>query len=150
MHIGDRESDIYELYCLASELNTHFLVRTCVNRLAENTTMEEEMKNVPSDHQGRHRILLRNDKEGAHEIILNVRWKTFTLHPPIGKAKQYPDLQLTAIIATEEGPKNNNARVEWKLLTDLPVTNLAESTEKLEWYSHRWKIETFHKVMKSG
>ncbi|HHD2898662.1 transposase [Klebsiella quasipneumoniae subsp. similipneumoniae] len=23
-------------------------------------------------------------------------------------------------------------------------------TEKLKWYSHRWKIETFHKVMKSG
>ncbi|EDW6859487.1 hypothetical protein GT147_004741, partial [Salmonella enterica] len=22
VHIGDRESDIYELYCLASELNT--------------------------------------------------------------------------------------------------------------------------------
>jgi hypothetical protein len=36
------------------------------------------------------------------------------------------------------------------LLTDLQVTNLAEVTEKLEWYSHRWKIETFHKVMKSG
>ncbi|NDL66088.1 IS4 family transposase [Acerihabitans arboris] len=150
VHIGDRESDIYELYCLASELNTHFLVRTCVNRLAENTTMEEEMKNVPSDHRGHHRILLRNDKESAREIILSIRWKTLTLHPPIGKAKQYPDLQLTAIIATEEGPKNNNARVEWKLLTDLPVTSLVEATEKLEWYSHRWKIETFHKVMKSG
>ncbi|WP_415270366.1 transposase [Enterobacter cloacae] len=30
------------------------------------------------------------------------------------------------------------------------MANLAEATEKLEWYSHRWKIETFHKVMKSG
>jgi len=149
VHIGDRESDIYELYCLASELNTHFLVRTCVNRLAENTTMEEEMKSVSSDHQGRHRIFLRHGQDGMREIILNVRWKTLTLHPPIGKAKQYPVLQLTALIATEECP-DNEARVEWKLLTDLPVTNLAEATEKLEWYSHRWKIETFHKVMKSG
>lgn len=149
VHIGDRESDIYELYCLASELNTHFLVRTCVNRLAENTTMEEEMKSVTPDHQGRHRIFLRHGEEGVREIILNVRWKTLTLHPPIGKAKQYPDLQLTALIATEECP-DNDTRVEWKLLTDLPVTNLAEATEKLEWYSHRWKIETFHKVMKSG
>jgi len=34
VHIGDRESDIYELFCLAQELNTHFLVRTCVDRLA--------------------------------------------------------------------------------------------------------------------
>ena len=34
VHIGDRESDIYELFCLAKELGTYFLVRTCVDRLA--------------------------------------------------------------------------------------------------------------------
>ncbi len=27
IHVGDRESDIYELYCLAQELDTKFLVR---------------------------------------------------------------------------------------------------------------------------
>ena len=30
MHIGDRESDIYELFCLAKELGTHFLVSALV------------------------------------------------------------------------------------------------------------------------
>jgi hypothetical protein len=34
VHIGDRESDIYELFCTAEELGTSFLVRTCVDRLA--------------------------------------------------------------------------------------------------------------------
>lgn len=34
MHIGDRESDIYELFCTAQDVGTHFLVRTCVDRLA--------------------------------------------------------------------------------------------------------------------
>ena len=34
IHIGDRESDIYELFCAAQEIGTHFLVRTCVDRLA--------------------------------------------------------------------------------------------------------------------
>lgn len=33
IHVGDRESDIYELFCTAYELGTHFLVRTC-DRLA--------------------------------------------------------------------------------------------------------------------
>jgi len=27
---------------------------------------------------------------------------------------------------------------------------LASAIEKLDWYSQRWKIETFHKVLKSG
>ena len=34
VHIGDRESDIYELFCTTQDVGTHFLVRTCVNRLA--------------------------------------------------------------------------------------------------------------------
>ena len=25
-----------------------------------------------------------------------------------------------------------------------------DAVEKLDWYAHRWKIETFHKVLKSG
>ena len=34
IHIGDRENDIYEFFCATQELATHFVVRTCVNRLA--------------------------------------------------------------------------------------------------------------------
>lgn len=35
VHVGDRESDIYELFCLAQDLGTRFLVRVQTNRLAE-------------------------------------------------------------------------------------------------------------------
>ena len=35
VHIGDRESDIFELFALADEIGTNFLVRTCVDRLAQ-------------------------------------------------------------------------------------------------------------------
>ncbi len=34
VHIGDRESDIYELFSRGEKLGTRFLVRTCVDRLA--------------------------------------------------------------------------------------------------------------------
>jgi len=30
------------------------------------------------------------------------------------------------------------------------VRSRKEAVQKLEWYSLRWKIETFHKVVKSG
>ena len=48
VHIGDRESDIYELFCLAGELGTNFLVRSCVNRLAEDgdTTIAQVMAGI--------------------------------------------------------------------------------------------------------
>jgi hypothetical protein len=35
-------------------------------------------------------------------------------------------------------------------VTNLPVADFASAVEKLGWYALRWKIETFHKVMKSG
>src|SRR3954449_6748843 len=38
VHIGDRESDVHELFCLAQELGTHFLVGSCVGRLAGDGT----------------------------------------------------------------------------------------------------------------
>jgi predicted AAA+ superfamily ATPase len=34
VHIADRESDIYELFCASQAAKTHFLIRTSVNRLA--------------------------------------------------------------------------------------------------------------------
>ena len=46
VHIGDRGSDIYELFCAAQDLGTHFLVRTCVDRLAGagSTTITDGME----------------------------------------------------------------------------------------------------------
>lgn len=36
------------------------------------------------------------------------------------------------------------------MLTDLPVQSRKDAIEKLEWYALRWKIEVFHKILKSG
>ncbi len=73
-----------------------------------------------------------------------------TVHPPIGKHQRYPALSLTVIHAHERGTPQGRDPIHWKLLTNLPVDDLFAAIEKLEWYAQRWKIETFHKVMKSG
>ena len=150
VHIGDRESDIYELFCLARELGTHFLVRTCVDRLAGDgsSTISAEMKG--SEVRGLHPIEVRG-KRGETEIaILEMRFRRILVRPPIGKEKRYPALVLTAIHACERGKPKGRERINWKLLTDLPVRSCLDAIEKLEWYAQRWKIETFHKILKSG
>ncbi|MBI2510746.1 MAG: transposase [Opitutae bacterium] len=35
-------------------------------------------------------------------------------------------------------------------MTDLPVRSVKEALEKIQWYALRWKIELFHKILKSG
>ena len=41
-------------------------------------------------------------------------------------------------------------RIDWKLITNLPVRSRRSALEKIAWYAMRWRIEMFHKVLKSG
>ena len=54
------------------------------------------------------------------------------------------------IHAEERGTPKNRKKIDWKLITDLPVRSRADAIEKLDWYALRWKIEVFHKILKSG
>src|SRR6202045_4061007 len=150
LHIGDRESDIYEFFCAAQEVGTHFLVRTCVDRLAGDGdhTIAEEMDEVAV--KGPHRIQVRDSNGKPDEAILEIRFRKIRILPPIGKQKRYPTLTLTVIHAEERGRPKSRKKIEWKLITDLPVQSRKDAIEKLEWYALRWKIEVFHKILKSG
>ena len=115
---------IDELFCLAEELGTKFLVRTCVDRLAE---------------------------AGTRTIAeLEIKYERLQVLPPIGKRKDYPGLTLTVIHAVEKGRPCGREKIAWKLLTNLPVDSFPAAIEKLHWYALRWKIELFHKILKSG
>jgi Transposase DNA-binding len=89
IHVGDRESDIYELYCLAQELDTKFLVRAQTDSLAAKSDLAD---NEP------HRVRARLAQvawAGTHEVAvagkasrtakLQVKFATIETLPPIGK-----------------------------------------------------------------
>ena len=150
VHIGDRESDIYELFCAAQEAGTHFLVRTCVDRLAGDGdhTIADEMAEVAV--KGLHRITVRDGSGDPDEAILEIRYRNIRVLPPIGKQKRYPAMDLTVIHAQERGLPKNRQKSDWKLITDLPVRSRKDAVNKLDLYALRWKIEVFHKILKSG
>ena len=87
VHIGDRESDIYELFCTAKEIGTHFLVRTCVDRLAGdgNHTVADEM--AKAKIKGRHRVEVRDGNGNPNSADLEIKFERIQLLPPIGKAE---------------------------------------------------------------
>ena len=150
VHVGDRESDIYELYCLTRELGAHFLVRACVDRLAGDGahTIEAEMEEVRV--RGLHHVEVRDENGDATRMALELKFKRIIVQPPIGKQNRYPPLRLSVLHATERGAPKGRKPIEWKLLADLPVRNRDEAIEKINWYAMRWKIEVFHKILKSG
>jgi Transposase DNA-binding len=150
VHIGDRESDIYELFCTAQELGAHVIVRSCVDRLAGDGqhTMAAEMEE--GRVQGVHEVEVRNSTGRVGTAVVELKYRPVRVLPPRGKQKRYPALMLTLIQARERTTPADRPAIDWKLITDLPITSHEAAVEKLRWYALRWKIEVFHKILKSG
>jgi hypothetical protein len=150
IHIGDRESDIYELFCAAQESGTQFLVRTCVDRLAGDGrhTIAAVMRRVKV--KAVRQVEVRDAKGTVSQATVQVKYHRLRVHPPIGKQKQYPPLMLTVIYAQESSTPRHREKIDWRLITNLPVRSREDAVKKLTWYAMRWRIETFHKILKSG
>ena len=54
------------------------------------------------------------------------------------------------IHARERTKPKDREKIDWQLITNLSVRSRKDALEKLSWYAMRWKIETFHKILKSG
>lgn len=109
----------------------HFVFRTCVDRLAGNGdhTVADEMKQVKV--RGQYQVEVRNKKGEIGQAVLQLRYRRVQLLPPIGKQKLYPALAVTILHATEKEQPKDRERVDWKLITDLPVRTRKEAIEKL-------------------
>jgi hypothetical protein len=75
VHIGDRESDIYELFCTARALGTHFLVRSCNDRLAGEGghTIADEMGETRL--RGVHRVEVCNGRGQIETVRVELRYR---------------------------------------------------------------------------
>ena len=150
VHVGDRESDIYELFCTAKDAGAHFLLRTCVDRLAGDGSHTIAAEMAETRCRGVHRLEVLDRQGAASQVVLELKFRRVRVLPPIGKQSRYPALELTVLHARERSKPSGRERIDWKLITDLPVTSRAEAIEKLRCYALRWQIETFHKILKSG
>jgi len=94
VHIGDRESDIYELFCTAKDVGTHFLLRTCVDRLAGDGshTIAAEMAEV--NCKGLHRVEGRDHRGELSEAILELKFRRIRVLPRSASKAAIRDLSL--------------------------------------------------------
>lgn len=150
--VGDREADIYELFSLAKSdpVGPQLLVRAKENR----KLMEEQdwlwEKVMAEGICGFQEVQIpRRGKRLGRTARLEVRFAEVTLKPPRRKSKM-PPLRVWAILARENKAPANAEPLEWMLLTTIEVTSFEEAVEKLTWYTLRWGIEVYHRILKSG
>lgn len=154
--ICDRESDIYEFFVAAQQTQSEFVIRAAWNRHLEDTELPRLWEHLQAQSIAGHYQITISPQESKpqQEAILAVRFATVPLGPP-QRSKQalfypLPPVQLNTVYVTEVNPPDGEEAIEWMLLCNLPVQSLEEAQEKLHWYSCRWQIEVFHKILQHG
>ena len=59
-------------------------------------------------------------------------------------------IRLQLVHVCEESAPAASEALEWFLLTTLEIRSLADAQQVLEWYRLRWRIEDWHRILKSG
>lgn len=162
VHIADREGDFYELYRECCELEEKCLIRASHNRAINKIKRREPCKDKMFDYfrglkpEVTISTEIQVNKEAKHrKAELSLAYKKFTLPPPPNRTvnkhgKKLNNIDLYGVIILEQSPPKNCDPVEWLLITNIPVTNIEEAIKKMHWYSLRWNVEMFHKILKSG
>ena len=150
--VGDRESDIYELFLEATKNpdGPKLLVRCerSRNRRTETDFLWEEVAKKPVAGMQVVRIP-RRGCQLEREAKLEVRYAPVTLKAP--DRKNYAPVKVWMVYAREiDCPKSVKFPLKWMLLTTVPVHTLEDACERLAWYAKRWGIEIYHRTVKSG
>ena len=130
--------------------DAHLLIRAKTDRAVEGlaTRLFETVDKQPV--AGIMEVQLpRQHARQARDAKLAIRYATLTLSPPQGK-KHLPSVQVQVVHAREDGATQNVDRIDWWVITTLPITSLEQAVEKIRWYGQRWNLEVFHRTLKSG
>ena len=85
------------------------------------------------------------DRRAARVADVTLRYQPVALPCP-GAAP----VDLWVVHVREQQPPPGVKPLEWFVLTTLRVTSTADAAQILHWYSLRWRIEEYFRVLKSG
>jgi hypothetical protein len=150
--VGDRESDIYELFHEAAQnpSGPKLLVRAerSRNRKVEEVPLWDELSSQPITGFQEVYIPAKGSRP-SRTAKLAVRFAQVKLRPP--RDKKLEPVVLWAIYAHEEDkPEFVQSPLSWMLLTSVETNTFEQACERLAWYAKRWGIEVYHRTLKSG
>jgi hypothetical protein len=152
--MGDRESDIYDLFNVARQepYAPGLLVRSDKgrSRKTDQGFLWDEMaqKQVAGTLQIH---VPRSGSRKARDTFVDIRFGKVRLKRPKRSTATMPYIDAWAVYALEQpGQQKVASPIEWLLLTTVEVEGFADAQKRVEWYSGRWGIEVYHRTLKSG
>ena len=163
INVGDREADFFELFDeQRSNPCVDLLVRAQHDRgvIGEPFKLFEAVRQSELKTEVQVRVPRQSErpklskkqarpKRPSRLADLEVRYQKVQLRPPSYHSQKAP-IDLWVIHAVEAAPPQGTPAVEWFLLTTIPIDSPEDAIECLRWYCLRWRIEDWHRVLKSG
>jgi hypothetical protein len=166
VHVSDRGSDIFEYMAACVDIDKHFLVRICHNRLLSwredqpQAEQEEARKlldyarSLPEHPDSAYTIQVEaTRKQPARQAHLALAWTQAMIAPSPQappEIREHQPLTVWVLRAWEPDVPLGAEAVEWVLLTSLPIFSLEDAQYRVDWYACRWCCEDFHKCLKTG
>jgi hypothetical protein len=152
LSVGDREADVYELFALAESDPAHprLLVRAESSRVlaGEQETLWPYMEAQPVAGQYTADLPRRKGRP-ARQAQIALRFAELTLSPP-QKRRKLGTVKVRVVLAQEIAAPPGAEPLEWMLLTTLAVDTVEQARQCVEYYRLRWRIEQYHRTLKSG
>jgi len=161
----DREADLFELFVEAAPTRHRvgLLVRAKHNRRLEASERKlfEELRASENPAQLEVAIPRQRFKEAkrgqpkregwpARHARLTLAFRQVSIRSTRSDLRSSEPVTLWAIYAREPDPPPGVAPIEWMLLTTEAVKTVEEAARMLDLYTRRWRIEEWHRVLKSG
>jgi hypothetical protein len=161
--VCDREADFFELFDeQRKNPRVELLVRAKHNRnvIEEPFKLFAAVRNTPVQsevviHIPRQSARPKKSKQKvrpkrpARTAQLALRAVRIELRPAHYHSNKKP-IAIWVVHGLEENPPSNSEPVEWFLLTTMEITSAKDIEQCIRWYCLRWRIEDWHRVLKSG
>lgn len=159
--VMDREADFFELFEQPRHRRIDLLVRAKYNR---RTGGESKLFDTlrTSEVCGQLRIPVprksarpKKSKQKARAgqvgriAEVELRYQSIEFPAPNHHKDKAP-ITLQIVHVREPAPPSGSTGLEWFLLTTCEIGSIEEAEQCLRWYCLRWRIEDWHRVLKSG
>ena len=152
--MGDRESDIYDVFAQSEQEPYDLLIRSAQDRRVEHASTATHLWEAVESSPILGTMVIDVPRKEGHPIrqaTLTLQATTVHLQIPKGREKDglgTPKVQV--IMAKETDPPADTAPILWILCTTLAVSDFDDARRLVKWYTYRWRIERFHFVLKTG
>jgi len=170
VHITDREGDINELFQTKQHPNLHQIIRAQHNRVlvtnnkGKTIKVKAHLSKLPVAEYQMIEVTCPVTKR-KKKVEVSIKFSTIKIKMRKGFGAKYykdhnitppnrpyqPSIRIQIVQAKQLDPLDNiDDPIEWILFTTLPVNEPYEAKVILQYYRHRWIIERFHYLLKSG